>query len=403
MNNKKKTVILVGDGMADSPLECGDAGTPLAAAHIPHMDAIARDGCGGTLRTVPIGMKPGSDVANLSILGYDPQKYYTGRGPLEAVAQNVQLSPDEICFRCNLITCRNNVMEDYSGGAITTEASHPLIALIATKFNSDDIRFYPGVGFRHVFVISTAKLACDGTNLRTIPPHDISGKDITASLPLGEGSDVVRTLMSDVHDFLENDPAAREARTHDGGEVTDIWLWGQGRTPSLPSFEERHGIARSALITAVDLLRGIARAALMQLIPVPGATGYVHTNYKGKANALIKGLKHYDFILLHLEGPDEAGHCGCREDKIYAIEHFDAEIVGPIYKALQKYPSYSLAVLPDHPTPLHTRTHTDEPVPVAVYGTDITADAMTSFTEEAAEKGIWQSVSATELIHRMQL
>ena len=363
-----KYVVIIGDGMADRPVEELGGLTPLKKAFTPNMDKLARGGIMGKARTVPEGFHPGSDVANLSILGYDPALYYTGRAPLEAASIGVGLGETDVAFRCNLVTLKFNrdktraVMEDYSSGHITTEEAGELIASIGAALKERDIAFYRGVSYRHLMVWRNGSSAVE-----CVPPHDIIGKEITDYLPVGEGEDMLRGLMRRSVGILEKH-AVNKKRVESGGRpANSIWLWGQGKKPNLPAYREKYGI-RGSLISAVDLTKGLGMYAGFEVLDVPGATGWLDTNYAGKTEYALDALKDADFVYIHVEAPDEAGHCGSCKDKIKAIEDLDALVVGPVLKGLEeRFRDFRVLLMPDHATPVRIRTHTDEPVPFVVY------------------------------------
>ena len=403
MTSNGRLVILIGDGMADHPVPELQGRTPLEVARHPQMDAIAKAGRGGLLETVAEGLKPSSDIAIMSVLGYDPRKYYTGRGPLEAAAMGIALRPDEICFRCNLVTLRDSAMASYSAGNIKTEDAAAFIALLQQRFGRAGVRFYPGVSYRHLLVVSRQVLGSDGRGLELKAPHDITDKAYEPHLPHGPGEAFLRGVMAEAHEFLTHDPAARQLRAAGRGAANAIWLWGHGGAPTLPTFEQRYGIARGAAITAVDLIRGLARLMRLDVKDVPGATGYYDTNYAGKGAAAVELLATHQFVLVHVEAPDEASHNGELQEKIRAIENFDTHVVGPVWQAVQRLPSFCLAVLPDHPTPLDCRTHVREKVPLAVCGSGVVADgSMAEFTEPAARRSAWQDLTGLQLIEWMR-
>lgn len=359
-----KQIILIGDGMADYPIkELGDK-TPLEYAEVPNLDRLAATGKFGLFATVPSGMSPGSDVANLSVLGYDPRRYYTGRAPLEAASIGVKLDAGDIAFRCNLVTLRpeggSMVMEDYSAGHISTEEASEIVLDLDRALSGSGVRFYPGTGYRHLMVWK------GGTKeLKTTPPHDISDKKIDGHLPSGSGADKLIGLMKGSWDILKDHPVNR--RRAEGGKrpATSIWLWGQGSAPAMPTLKERFGVEGS-IISAVDLMKGIGIYAGLEVINVPGATGYIDTNYRGKAEYALASLENKDFVCVHVEAPDEAGHNGNLKDKVRAIEDFDREVVGRVLKGLEGFGEWRLLALPDHPTPIALKTHTPDPVPFAL-------------------------------------
>ncbi|MBU0566716.1 cofactor-independent phosphoglycerate mutase [bacterium] len=359
-----KYLLIVGDGMADYPLEELRGKTPLQAARTPNLDRLAARGLVGRARTVPEGMEPGSDVANLSLLGYDPKRYHSGRAPLEAASMGVDLKEDEIAFRANLVTVEDGVLVDYSAGHVSTEEARELIGHLNRKLSS--VRFYPGVSYRHLLVVRETDSHL--SSVVCTPPHDITGRVYEEYLPGGEGSGALKELMAASFDLLK-DKTSR---------ANMIWLWGQGRGLHLPTFKDKFGLTGS-VISAVDLIKGIGKLAGLKVINVEGATGYLDTNYAGKAKAALLALEEDDFVFIHIEAPDEASHKGDIELKIKAIEDFDEKIVGPILDGLKG--EYRILVLPDHLTPISRKTHTDEPVPFLMTGSGIEPDRIDGFDE----------------------
>lgn len=362
-----KYIVVLGDGMADRPLKGLGGKTPLQKARKPNMDKLAREGIVGMVRTIPKGFQPGSDIANLSILGYNPSKYYTGRAPLEAASIGIELKREDVAYRCNLVTLKFNknstkaVMEDYSSEHITTEEARELVGEINKELGTEQIRFFPGKSYRHIMVWSGGALKNE-----CIPPHDITGKDIIDYLPVGEGEDVLRRLMRSSTDILSNHPVNRQRVKKGKRPANSIWLWGQGKKVSLPAYNKKYSV-QGALVSAVDLIKGIGISAGFKILEVPGVTGYLDTNYVGKAEAALKALKKNDFAFIHIEAPDEAGHSGSCKDKIKAIEDFDALVVGTVIRGMESFRDYRILLLPDHATPIEVRTHTDEPVPFVIY------------------------------------
>ena len=385
-----KYVVILGDGMADQP---ADGRTPLQAAHTPNMDRLARMGRNGLARTVAEGMPPGSDVANLSIVGYEPSRYYTGRAPLEAAAMGVHLQNDDIAFRCNFVTVTNGIMEDYSAGHVSSEEGRELIA--ALKPLMPDQRLYAGVSYRNLLVLKA------GAEAICTPPHDILDQPIEEHLPSGKDAVLLRDLMEAARPVLDGHPVNKKRIAEGKRPANMIWLWGQGPAPSMPTFQERFGL-KGAMISAVDLLKGIGVYAGMEVIDVAGATGTIDTNYQGKVDAALQALQRLDFVYLHVEAPDEAAHEGDRELKIRAIEAFDARIVGPVIEGLRRSgQEWRVLLLPDHATPISLRTHSRDPVPFAIAGTGIPADSVERFDEDAAKQGGYGLVEATELVGMM--
>lgn len=377
-----KYVVLVGDGMADYPVESLKGKTPLMAAKTPHMDWMARHGEIGLVRTVPDGFNPGSEIANLSIFGYDPVRCYAGRGPLEAASLGIRLEPDDIAFRCNLVTLQTEgtriIMEDFSAGHITDEEAKRIILDLDKELGTDNIRFYPGVSYRHLMVLKNGAARYSNLErLELIPPHDIIGKEISSFLPqVGgpagsqgfdkAGAGEILRLMNQSQWFLKNHAVNLDRKGKGLRPANSIWLWGQGRSPRMITLKERFGI-EGYVISAVHLLKGIGILAGLEVLEVPGATGYFDTNYDGKAQYALRGLKEKDFVYVHVEAPDEAGHMGNLQLKIETIETFDEKIVGAILRGMDAFESYKVLVLPDHPTPLSIRTHAADPVPYVIY------------------------------------
>lgn len=355
--------------MADYPVPQLKGKTPLQAAKTPHLDRLAGQGTLGMVRTVPSGFPPGSDVANLSIFGYDPALHYTGRAPLEAASMGVRLQPGDVAFRCNLVTLGvrdgREYMEDFSAGHISTEDAGWVISLIGEKLGSRNFQFYPGVSYRHLMVWSKGGR---GLGLKTTPPHDITGKEVASYLPQGEGAEEILDLMKQAKGFLPLCPVNLSRQKEGKRAANAIWLWGQGKAPSLIPMTERFGLTGS-VISAVDLMKGIGFYAGLEIIRVPGATGYLDTNYAGKAEYALREISRKDLVYVHVEAPDEASHNGNLDDKLRAIEDFDHKIVGPILRGLEDYPDFRILVLPDHPTPLALKTHSSEPVPFLAFST----------------------------------
>jgi len=355
-----KYLVLIGDGMADYPLKALGGKTPLEAAHTPNMDFLARNGICGWTKNVPAGMEPGSDVAAMSIFGYNPKKYYTGRGPLEAASLGVKLKRDEIAFRCNLICVAGGKMKDFTAGHISTKEAKKIIDQLNQTLGTKEIKFYTGLSYRHLLVMKAKYFS----KIKTTPPHDITGKPIHGFLPQGRGAERLIRLMNKSEVLLHNHKT----------KVTMIWPWGEGPAPRMPSFKGKTG-RKGAVITAVHLLKGLGKIVGLEVINVPGATGYLDTNYKGKAEYALKALKRNDIVFVHVEAPDEAGHEGNIKHKIKAIEDFDKLVVGTILSQ-SRVPSsavpagrqeFRILVLPDHPTPIKLMTHTSDPVPFVIY------------------------------------
>jgi len=377
-----KFAVLVADGMSDYPVEELGGRTPLEAARTPNMDYIAKCGALGRVKTIPDNMNPASDVANLSILGYDPKQYYTGRGPLEAANLEIDLEDDDVAFRCNLITASGDTLTDYSAGHISSKEAKILIEFIERKLGTNRIRFYPGTSYRHLMV---AKRGYEHhlEYLKCTPPHDISGQSISKNFPKGDDREAVIKLMQESRGLLEKHEINLVRLDLKENPANMIWLWGQGKKPDLPEFAEKYGLEGS-VISAVDLLKGLGRILGLEVINVAGATGYYDTDYAGKAGAALKSLKDRDFVFVHVEAPDEAGHNGHLREKITAIERFDQFIVGPILEAARGKKDFRILVLPDHYTPVSVRTHTCEPVPFGVFGKDIVGKGFCGYSEKEA-------------------
>ncbi len=381
-----KYAILVGDGMSDYPVPELANKTPLEVAKIPNMHDIAKHGTVGLVKTVPPGMKPASDVANLAIMGYDPKTYYTGRGPLEAANIGVELAADEVAFRCNLVTVNADIMADYSAGHISDKESKSILSFLNENLGSDRIKFYHGKSYRNLIVIKTRSKdeMRDLMKARCVPPHDISGKPITNSLPKGKGSEVLLNLMQESRSLLSKHEINKVRLDLGENPANMIWLWGQGANPNMPSFRGMFGIEGS-VISAVDLVNGIGRLIGLDVITVPGATGYYDTNYKDKGEYAIRSLEEKDFVFVHVEAPDEAGHNGDVREKIRAIENFDKYVVGAVWNFLKEVDDYRIMVLADHATPVVLRTHVSDPAPFVMAGTGVTHNGFDIFSEAHAK------------------
>lgn len=383
-----KYIVILGDGMADEPLAQLDGRTPLAAAKIPVMDELASKGELGLAKTVPASMKPGSDVANLAVLGYDPEKNYSGRSPLEALSVGVKMEADDVIFRCNIVTVTEDepyaqkTILDHSAGEISTEEADILMDAIREHFNSDAFQFYTGTSYRHITVWK------QGEVLKLEQPHDHLGEVIGAYLPKEK---VFRDMMEQSFAILNEHPVNLKRAAEGKNKANSLWFWGAGTKPSLPDFTEKNGV-KGAMISAVDLLKGIAVGSNMQVIEVPGANGSLHTNYEGKALAAVKAVLKdgCDFAYVHVEAPDEMGHQGSVENKIKAIEYLDSRVVSVIKEKMDASgESYRLLIMPDHPTPIRCRTHTSDPVPYILYDNTKEQKKITHYTEkDAAATGI---------------
>ncbi len=378
-----KYIVLVPDGMADYPIEELGGRTPLEAARTPNMDFIAKHGRLGRVKTIPDKSSPGSDVANITILGYDVHKHYTGRGPLEAANLGVILEPDDVAFRCNLVTVLDHKLLDYSSGHIKSKEADILIKHLNKNLSTDKIKFYSGVSYRHLMVVKDG--AKDGLDiLKTTPPHDISGKQITKYLPRGKNSDAIQKIMQDSRKILESHEINQVRVDLKENPANMIWLWGQGKRPNFEKFSDKYGVS-GAIISAVDLLKGLGRMIGFEVIDVPGATGYYDTDYQAKAKAALAALKEKDFVFLHVEAPDEAGHNGDLREKILAIERFDQMIIGPILEAYKNKTNFRLLLLPDHATPVSLKTHTADPVCFGIFGQGIEGRGFSKYSEKQAQ------------------
>ncbi len=360
-----KYVVLLGDGMADYPSRQLGGKTPLQCAVTPFLDQIASEGTLGLVDTIPEGFTPGSDVANLSVLGYDPKETYTGRGPLEAASQGIPLGQGDIAYRCNLVHIGEPqegpaFMDDFTAGHISSSEAREIILDLNKKLTASRYQFYPGVGYRHLLVWRSA-----AGSPQTTPPHDIPGKPIVPFLPQGDFAEEILGLMRAAADILKDHPV-NAARIAEGKKpANSIWLWGQGGKPQMAPLTEKYGL-RGGMISAVDLLNGLGIYAGLKPLRVEGATGYIDTNYEGKAAMALDALRFMDFVFLHLEAPDEMGHEGNARGKILAIELFDEKIVGPILTRIGELGEYRILVLSDHPTPIDVKTHVGDPSPFAV-------------------------------------
>ncbi len=375
-----KYVIIVPDGAADEPLEQFGNKTVLDVAEKPNIDEISKLGRQGLVRTIPQNMEAGSDVAQMSLLGYDPRQYYPGRAPIEAAARNIKLGIDEWVFRCNLVTIADGKMADHSAGHISTVEAGKLIEELNSQLGNEKIRFYSGISYRHLVVFKGLDFA-----VQTYPPHDYIGTAIEKILPRGKGAEVLIDLMARSQQLFANHDINKVRRDLGENQVSSIWLWGQGKRAVVERFEKRFGL-KGAAICAVDLVRGLSMLVGFDVIDVPGATGFIDTNYRGKGSAAIEALKKYDLVFIHIEAPDEAGHNGNATMKKKAIEEIDKHIVGPVFEALKKYESWRILVMPDHPTPVRSCAHSAEPVPFAMAGSETRGIVDVGFSESNAAK-----------------
>jgi 2,3-bisphosphoglycerate-independent phosphoglycerate mutase len=388
-----KFLVLVGDGMGDYPRADLGGKTVLEAAFIPNMDWIAKYGRGGLAQTIPPRMHPGSDVANMELMGYDTSEQFTGRAVFEALSMGRTLRKNDVAFRANLVTLEDDRMKDYAAGHITTQESAELMKMIDEALGTETVRFYPGVSYRNLMIWS------GGTDeMVSFPPHDIIGQEYGPHLPKGEGAEEILSIMERAKPLLKNAMVNKKRAASGKNTANSLWLWGQGKSLELDSIEDRFGL-KGGVISAVDLIKGIGICAGMKSIFVPGATGYIDTNYRGKAEAALDSLKTLDFMYVHVESPDEAGHLGDTEIKVRAVEDFDREVVGPVLKEVRNRNDLAVLVTCDHSTPLEKRTHTREPVPFAWYGPKVHRDSMEAFSENAALSGAFKGVKGHELLN----
>jgi 2,3-bisphosphoglycerate-independent phosphoglycerate mutase len=400
VSKRTKYIVLLGDGMADRPLAELDGQTPLMAAQTPNMDRIASEGILGMVRTIPEGMALGSDVANLAVLGYDPGAVYTGRSPIEAAGMGVDLGPGDVAYRCNLVTLGKGnpsdldtdlagelspdlIMVDFAGGHPNGEEAGDIISSVADELGEEGIEFHPGVSYRHLMVWRNGQEELD-----VGPPHDLTDGKIEKGWPRGAAAEKVLDLMTRSVGLLADHPVNVKRASKGKKPINAIWLWGQGLKPGMKDFADVYGL-EGAMITAVDLLRGLAVSIGFKVIDVPGATGYLDTNFEGKASAAVEALRDVDIVYLHVEAPDEAGHSGSITDKIKAMEDFDSRVVGPVLIGLGKLGPHRVLLMPDHATPIETKTHSGEAVPFAVYDSEVPHDSGRTYDEScAASTGI---------------
>jgi 2,3-bisphosphoglycerate-independent phosphoglycerate mutase len=363
-----KYIILQGDGMADYPLEALGGKTPLEAARTPNMDWLAAHGVYGIAHVIPEGFPPGSDVGNMSIMGYDPAVYHTGRSPLEAASMGVALGPNDIAFRCNLVTLggggKETFMEDFTSGHISTDEAADLIRDLDRELGGNGIEFFPGVSYRHLMVWRNGK-----EKMETTPPHDITDQKTAAYMPEGDGAERLLLMMAGSQRILAEHPVNKKRQANGYRRATSIWLWGQGRAPQLPPLTKRFGI-RGGVISAVDIIHGLGVYAGLERIDVPGITGFLDTNYVGKGEYAVRSLEKNDLVFVHVEATDEAGHMGDVEKKIQALEDFDEKVVGTVLKGLALRNDYRILLMPDHPTAIELKTHVSDPVPFVLFSAE---------------------------------
>ena len=382
-----KYIVFLCDGMADYPIETLGGKTPLAVANNPNMNELARHGELGLVKTVAEHLSPGSDVANLSVLGYDPDVYYTGRSPLEALSIGVDLKDDDVTFRANVVTLsdeenyEDKTMLDYSSGEITTHEAHELINYLKENMSFDAVSLYGGTSYRHLVVWNGGS-----TNVTLTPPHDISDKKVTKYLPKGDGADTLLTMMKKSHELLSDHPINKDRIARGLNPANSLWIWGEGTKPMLSAFSEKFGLS-GTMISAVDLLKGIGAGAKMQVIEVPGATGNIDTNFDGKAIAAIKAFENgTDFVYIHMEAPDECGHHGDTDDKIRSIELIDEKVIKPVVEYLKSTADdFRVLITPDHPTPIALKTHVRDAIPFVLYDSRKDTNLNLDYTEENAK------------------
>lgn len=374
-----KYAIILPDGAADEPVPALHSKTPLQVAQIPHIDEIARSGRVGRVVTVPEGFLPGSDVATMSLFGYDPRTHYDGRAPLEAAAKGIAIKPNQIVFRCNFVTIVEEVMRDFTAGHITQPEADRLITDLNRTLGGDRYTFHSGISYRNLMVADTE----GEMDLTTTPPHDIPDQSIGDFQPKGASAEEVSKLMNDARTLLQAHEINAVRRDMGENPATDIWLWGQGRPTTFEPFESRYGL-RGAVIAAVDLIRGIAVCAGLSVLHVPGATGYLDTNYAAKGSAAVAALDEYDVVVVHIEAPDEAGHMGDVRAKIRALEQIDKHVVAPILAKLKTFARWRILIAPDHPTPVLSRVHTATPPPFCMCGSGVHGIMRHTFCEDCA-------------------
>jgi len=370
--------------MADYPVKELDGRTPLEVARTPNMDFIASHGTLGRVKTIPDKMSPGSDVASVSIFGYNPKEVYTGRGPLEAANLGIELEEEDVAFRCNLVTVSQDKLLDYSSGHISSQEAEPLIKAIDKNLGTERVKFYHGISYRHLALFKGGA----GQKLDEVqckPPHDIAGQEVARNLPKGENADILIDLMQRSRSVLDNHEInlVRIDLKENPGNM--IWLWGQGKKPAMQKFIDKYGLTGS-VISAVDLIKGLGRIVGLEVVNVPGATGYYDTDYEGKARAALKSLKTKDFVFVHVEAPDEAGHNGDLREKITAIERFDQLVVGTILAGFKRNKDFRILVMPDHATPVALKTHTADVILFGIFGKDIVQGNFSKYSEKEAEK-----------------
>lgn len=389
-----KYALILPDGAADDPVDELDGKTPLEAAETPHIDWISIHGRQGKQRTIPKGLPADSGVATLSVVGYDPQKWYPGRAPIEAAAQRIRLGMKDLIFRCNLVTIVDGRMVDFTAGHIRQEEAERLIDELNDKLGGEDVTFYAGISYRHLMLLKNAA----GSKIDCTPPHDIPGERVSRYLPSGRGSKAIRQLMEASQEVLASHDVNQIRSDLGENPASSIWLWGQGGRPKIRRFSDVYGV-RAAAVGHVDIFRGLATLLGWKFIPVEGATGYIDTNYEGKGHAAVEALDEFDLVVVHIEAPDEAGHSGNAQAKTEAIAQIDRHIVGPVLERLRaEGDAWRIWVAPDHPTPVATGVHTDEPPPFCLAGKDIVSVLQMPFSEANAAESDFQVPRGHELM-----
>jgi 2,3-bisphosphoglycerate-independent phosphoglycerate mutase len=382
--------------VADEPIASWGGKTPLEAAQTPNMDWLAQHGLSALVKIIPDGLPPGSDIGNMSVLGYDPAKGFTGRAPLEAANLGIHLADDELAIRCNLVTVKDGVMVDYSSGHISIDDATAIMKTVSTKLNDNKVKFYTGKSYRHIAVLKAVDVA-KFLKIKCTPPHDIMGQKIDQYLPKGDGAEVFLEYMEKSRPILLEHPINKARISRGEKPATMIWLWGQGARPKLQAYKEKFGLDGS-IISAVDLVNGIGRLIGLNVINVPGATGYYDTNFKGKAEYALESLKTRDFVFVHVEAMDEAGHNGDAVAKVKGVEDFDKFVVGTVLERFRNSWNVRILVTPDHPTPVAKRTHTRAPVPFVMYGKDVESNGLHGYNEALASGAGIKFNSGEEMI-----
>jgi len=394
-----KYAIIIPDGCADHPVESLGGKTPLQAAKLPAMDAIATAGVVGESDNVPSHLPAGSEVANMTLFGYDPNRFFTGRAPIEAAAQGIQLGPEDWAIRCNTVTIADQIMVDFTAGHVTTDESRRILQSAQQTLGNDQWQFVPGVSYRNLLLYRgrPGQTSPFSPDTKTRAPHDLTDSCIIDDYPRGPGCDLLSELIQRSSEILNDHPVNLERRAKGLREVTHLWLWGLGKTPTLESFSKQYGL-QGAMITAVDLLRGLAALIGWDRIEVPGATGYLDTDYAAKGRAAVDALQRYDIVCVHVEAPDEASHEGRADEKVKALEAIDRDIVAPVWKALQSHGDYRILITPDHPTPVATKKHAHGWVPFAACGHGLRPSGQSSYDELSAAATHLQFANGWELM-----